>query len=69
MEKPISLQLDDLRNTLVEIINSSKLPPCLIKPIVKEIYDQINILYVQEIEKDRKTYDDLLNKQNQEIAS
>lgn len=32
------------REDIVNIINNSGLPACMLKPILKDLYDQINIL-------------------------
>lgn len=40
----------ELRNGIAELINKAELPAIIIKPILKDMYDQINILEEQQYE-------------------
>lgn len=40
----------ELRNGIAELINKAELPAIIIKPILKDMYDQINILEQQQYE-------------------
>ena len=39
MDKPLPLLIADTKKALAEALNNSKLPPCILAPIAKEIYE------------------------------
>ena len=41
MDKPLPLIIAETKQAIVEILNTSKLPPCILAPIAKEIYDAV----------------------------
>ena len=44
----------EFRNKIVELINTSGLPAFILKPIIKEVYDQLIILEQQQYEQTQK---------------
>ena len=56
MDKPITLQTEELKNNIVEIINNSKLPPVLLDYIMKDLYNEIHILYINQVTQDKNEY-------------
>lgn len=54
--KPISLVMDELKGNIVNVINDSKLPICIVEPILKDIYEQISSLAKVQLEQDKKEY-------------
>ena len=38
----------EFREKIAELINNSDIPAIMIKPIVKELYEQLNILEIQQ---------------------
>ena len=43
MNKPANLIVEETKANIVKIINESGLPPFLIEPIIKDLYNQINM--------------------------
>ena len=41
MDKPLPLIIAKTKQAIVEILNTSKLPPCILAPIAREIYDAV----------------------------
>lgn len=66
MDKPLSLAIEETKNNLIQVINTSNLTPVLLKPIIKDIYDEVQALYIQELQADRKKYEESLKEQNKE---
>lgn len=58
MEKPIALILNDFKTALISAINESNLPACLMEPVLKDIYGQISNLSIQELNAQKKQYDE-----------
>ena len=56
MEKPISMRLQETKESIVTIITESGLPMWMLEPAVKDIYNQVNTVAAQEIYNDRKQY-------------
>lgn len=46
-EKPLSVIIDEFKGNLQDVINTSSLPPYLVEPILKDIYNQVFILSQQ----------------------
>lgn len=64
MNKPANLIVEETKENIVKIINGSGLPPFLMEPILKDLYNQISILKQQELEKSRQEYQDSLKQQD-----
>ncbi len=52
MKKPISVQVNELSNTIIEVINESGLHPLFLEPIIREIYNLVleNAKRIKELE-------------------
>lgn len=57
MEMPISMKIIALKNKLINEINNAKLPTYIILPIIKELYEQINQLDIENTQKDKAEYE------------
>lgn len=66
MEKPITLQTEELKENIVKIINESKLPPILLDYIMKDLYNEIHILSCNQLIKDKQSYEKSLNENQKE---
>lgn len=64
MDKPISMQINDAKNILVETINNLQLHPMILEPIIKEIYEQLHISAIQLAEQERNEYEKSLDKED-----
>ena len=65
MEKPISMKLQETKESIATIITESGLPMWLLEPAVKDIYNQVNTVAAQEIYNDRKQYVEDLQKEKE----
>ena len=63
MNKPANLIIEDTKENLTKIINESGLPPFLIEPMVKDIYNQVYILKQKELEKTKVDYEESVKKE------
>lgn len=63
MNKPANLIVEETKENIVKIINESGLPPFLLEPIFKDLYNQINVLKQQELKKSKKEYEDSLKQE------
>lgn len=50
MNKPFTLQVQETEEQLVNAINKSNLPAYVLKQILKELYQQVEQLEINEIE-------------------
>lgn len=66
MNKPADLIVEETKEKLTKIINESGLPPFLIEPILKELYNQVSFLKQKELEKSKKDYEENLKKEKKE---
>lgn len=65
MNKPANLIMEETKENIVKIINESGLPPFLVEPIIKDLYNQISILKQQELEKSKQEYENSLNQEKE----
>lgn len=66
MNKPANLIVEETRENITKVINESGLPPFLIEPIVRDIYNQVIFLKQQELEKSKKDYEESLKEEKKE---
>ena len=66
MEMPISMKIIALKNKLISEINNAKLPTYIILPIIKELYEQINQLDIENTRKEKAEYENSLKGENNE---
>lgn len=65
MNKPANLLVEDTKEELVKVINESGLPPFLVEPILKDIYNQVTVLKQKELEESKKSYEESLKKEKE----
>ena len=66
MEMPISMRITALKNKLISEINNAKLPSYILVPIVKDLYEQLSQLDIQNTQKDKLEYENSLKGENNE---
>ena len=64
MEMPISMRITALKNKLISEINNAKLPSYILVPIVKDLYEQLSQLDIQNTQKDKLEYENSLKGDN-----
>ena len=67
MNKPANLIVEETRENITKVINESGLPPFLLEPLIKDIYNQISFLKQKELEKSKKDYQESLKKEEKEV--
>ena len=65
MNKPTNLIVEETKENIVKTINESGLPPFLLEPVLKDLYNQISILKQQELEKSKQEYENSLNQEKE----
>lgn len=66
IQKPLSILRAEFISSLMELINSSNLPPYIIEPILKDIYNEIYLFSQKQLEADTKRYQEQLKTIEQE---
>ena len=59
--KPLSVARAEFINSLTDLINNSMLPPFVIEPILKDMYNDIHMVSQRQYEDDVKRYNEILN--------
>lgn len=62
--KPMSVARAEFIDSLTDLINNSMLPPFVIEPILKDMYNDIHIVSQRQYESEVKKYKEGLSKQN-----
>lgn len=63
--KPMSVARAEFINSLTDLINNSMLPPFIIEPILKDMYNDIHMVAQRQYEADVKRYHEELKKHDQ----
>lgn len=58
MDKPISVQINEAKQNIVDCINEQHLHVSILEPIVKEIYEQVHMLAQQQYEVEKKQWEE-----------
>lgn len=58
MEKPITMVIDETKNSIITAINRSGLPAFILEMIIKDIYNEISQAANSFAENERKIYND-----------
>ena len=62
IEKPISLTIEEVKAEIANIINNSQLPSVVLDLIVKDIYNEVHSIYIQQAMQEQQEYN--TSKQN-----
>lgn len=60
IQKPITVARAEFIENLTSLINTSGLPSFMIEPILKDFLSDIRLMAQQQLETDRKRYNELL---------
>lgn len=63
--KPMSIARTEFISSLTDLINNSMLPPFIIEPILKDMYNDIHMVAQRQYEADVKRYNEELKKHEQ----
>ncbi len=70
MEKPIALQIEEVKKELIATINRSNLPAIILDYILKDIYHEIHLVNQSQLVSDMQTYEEAVkNKENEEESA
>lgn len=66
MDKPITIQIEEIKDNLTNILNNSNLPLFVIRYILKDLYSEVCNLYNQQVINDKTEYQNYINSQKNE---
>ena len=58
--KPLSMRIQETKEKLVQVINTSSLPPCITELIIKDIFNELCMLSKEQLNEDILTYNNSL---------
>lgn len=50
-QKPLTLRVQEIQSKVVDILNNSQLPAYVLKVMIKELYQQLENIEIEEIKK------------------
>ena len=56
MKKPITMVVDETKQSLIKMINESNIPPFIMEMLLKEIYTEVNKLSTDISAKEKEQY-------------
>lgn len=63
MEKPITVRIDEFKQSIVGLINNSGIPIVILQLLMKQLYEDVSSLAAQQAEQERKAWEDEQKKQ------
>lgn len=60
MNKPISVQINEAKNKIVNTINELNLHPSILLPIMKDIYSEVQNIAIQTEQREMEEYNNSL---------
>lgn len=63
MNKPVSIIIEEARQSLGKTIREMNLSPTILEFIIKEAYDEIKLYHQQELNEDKQKYEEYLMSQ------
>ena len=61
MDKTIAININETRQNLIKICNTSSLPVCVLEMIIKDIYMEIHALSEKQLKDDTAKYMNAIN--------
>ena len=58
--KPVTMIIDETKNTIVNAVNNSQLPAFILETIIKDIYIEINQMAIQQANLEKQKYEEEL---------
>lgn len=68
MNKPVTMVVDELKNTLVSNINEAKLPFFIVEYVLKDLIQEIHIASLQQLESDKERYLKSIASEQKEVS-
>lgn len=65
MNKPITLQIDELQKGLTQEIEQSRLPAVIIRHVLTELLEQVKVIEKVQYEKDLKIWENSQPQENE----
>lgn len=56
--KPLSVAKEEFKSSLIELVNGSNLPPCLVEEVMGGIFMEVKTLAKNQYDKDFKEWQD-----------
>lgn len=64
IQRPVSIMMDDFKCGLKELINGSGLAPCLLEPIVQNVYLELHSLAERQLQIEKARYDEQIKEED-----
>ena len=58
MPEPTTVTIENFKRNLVELINNSKLHPFILDAILKDVFNEVHMMYQRQVENERKEYEE-----------
>lgn len=62
MEKTLTIQIEEFKAKLVDTINTANLHPYILDSIVGNIYNEVHILYQNQVKYEKEAYEKAMAK-------
>ena len=66
MIKPLSIKRQEFIENLVNLVNTSDLPPCVMEPIICNVHASVKNLINEQYRREKELYDQFLAKSEKE---
>lgn len=66
INKPISLVLEEAKQTIINAVNSTNLSPIFLEPILKDLYNEVHQQKTIQLEREKAEYERMLMEQKEQ---
>ena len=64
MEKSLTIRIEELKHNIANLINTSNLHPYILDSIIKQMYEEIHSVYMQDINQEFAKYNSAMQAEN-----
>jgi len=66
MNKPITMQIKELKTKIIKDINESNLPAFIVETTFRDLYNEVRLLALEQEKREEQEYEQFLNEQNKQ---
>lgn len=57
MNKPISIIIEETKQSIAEVLNESGLHPYVMETIMKDLYEEVHSVYIKTVQQEKAEYE------------
>lgn len=62
VQMPVTVSIENFKTQLSDLLNNSNLHPFILDSIMKDAYEEVHMVYQQQVVHEKKQYEEAMNK-------